>query len=146
MGRWLARLRDRGLGTQTAVLTAAVLLVYALVAPVAVSLSGAAGLAAAAVAAALCLTAAVLALVVCRRFRGPDHTLQSILAGMLLRMGIPMAVGFFLQMQGGPLAEAGVMVYLVVFYPVTLFVETALLLPSASRPAGRRDASGNLVT
>ena len=125
-----ARLRSRGPLVQSAVLGLAVLAAYAVVAPVAGLLSGADGLAAAAVAAGLCLLGAILALLVCRSFRGPQRAWQGVLAGMLPRMGVPLAFALVLHLRGGPLAEAGLLVYLVVFYPVTLSLETALTLPS----------------
>ena len=106
---------------------------YAAVAPVANAVSGPAGLAAAAVAAGLCLTGAGLALAASRRFREPDNAWQGVLIGMLLRMGVPLLSALPIQFCGGRLAEAGVLVYLVVFYPVTLFVETALSVPLKDR-------------
>ena len=130
---------------QLAVLTAAVLLVYAGVAPVAAGLSGPHGLGAAAAAAGLCLVGAGLALVACRLFRDPKYALYAVLVGMLLRMGIPLSFALAVCLHGGPAAEAGLWVYLIVFYPVALWVETALSLASrdGQRPGG--GLSGNLV-
>jgi hypothetical protein len=145
MRDWFANLRNRSFLTQSAVLALSVLLAYGLVAPVAVWLGGVKGLVQAGVAAGLCLLGAALALAVCRRLRGPDYALHRVLAGLLFRMGIPLAAGMALCLQGGALAEPGILVYLVVFYPVTLFVETALLLPSDDRPCGRNEVSENVV-
>jgi hypothetical protein len=61
--------------------------------------------------------------------RGPKHALAALLAGMAARMGIPLAFGLAIHLQGGPLAEAGLLYYLLVFYPVALAAETALSLP-----------------
>jgi hypothetical protein len=140
-----ARWRSRGLAAQAAVLTVAVLAVYAVVAPVAAAISGLVGLAAAAVAAGLCLVGAGLALVASRRFRDPKNSLQGVLIGMLLRMGVPLFSALAIQVQGGSLAKAGVLIYLVVFYPVTLFVETALSLPSDDRARRQRGVSEKVV-
>jgi hypothetical protein len=141
MGSWFARLRSRGLATQSAVLAVAVLAVFAAVAPVAGALSGMAGLAAAAAAAGLCFAGAGLALIVCCRFRDPKRALQRVLIGMLLRTGVPLSSALMIQVQGGSLAKAGFLVYLIAFYPVTLFVETALSLPSHGRPQRHRDVA-----
>ena len=129
MRSWFTELRSRGWATQAAVLVAVVLVVYALVAPVAALVSGWAGLAAAAVAAGLCLLGAGSAMVACRRFRDPQHALLTVLIGMSLRMVIPLGSAVILQFQGGVLAEAGLLCYLVVFYPFTLGAEIALTLP-----------------
>lgn len=138
-------LRRRGLAGQSAVLTAAVLVVYAAVSPVAGYIGGAMGMAAAAVAAGLCLAGAGLALVVCRLFRDPKRAFQGVLIGMFLRVGVPLLAALGIQAQGGGLAAAGLFVYLLVFYPVVLIVETALSLPPDDRPQRPGDASGNPV-
>ena len=145
MGSWLAKLRRRGLALQAAVLTGAVLVAYLVVAPVAVAVGGSWGLAAAGVAAGLCLAPAGLALAACRRFRDPKNAWQGVLIGMLLRMGVPLFSALAIQFHGGSLAKAGVVVYLVVFYPVTLFVETVLSLPSDDRPRDQKSGSKRAV-
>jgi len=146
MRSWLTRVRGWGLAAQSAVLLGVVLVACGIVMPVAGFVSGSAGIAAALVAAGLCLLGAGLALVACRLFRGPEHVLPAVLVGMLLRMGIPLASGLALQFQGGPLAEAGLLVYLVVFYPVTLFVETALSLPLGEGPRHQNDVSASVAS
>ncbi len=57
------------------------------------------------------------------------------MASMLPRMGVPLAGALMLQMSPGPLAEAGVMYYLLVFYPITLAIETLLSLPPSKAPS-----------
>jgi hypothetical protein len=44
-------------------------------------------------------------------------------------MGVPLAAALIAVFAGGPLADAGFLYYLVVFYPITLAVETLLALP-----------------
>ena len=124
------RLRNRGLATQSVILVLAVVVVYAAVAWVAGYLGGAAGLAASATAAGLCLLGAELTLVVCHHFRDPKDAWRAVLLAVLPRMGIPLASALILLFVGGGLVKAGVLYYLVVFYPVTLAVETALTLPT----------------
>lgn len=145
MRDWLANLRNRGFLAQSAVLVLSVLLAYGLVGPVAALSGGAQGMAAAAAAAGLSLFGAVPALMVCRLLRGPDYALHGVWAGLLLRTSIPLLAGIVVCVQGGPLAEAGIVVYLVVFYQVTLFVETALLSPCDGHPSGGKEVSENVV-
>ena len=131
MAHWLATLRGRGVGTRTVVLVAVVLVVWGIVAVVAGALAGAMALAAASVAAALCLAGAVAALLSGHWLRDPKLMLHALLAGMATRMGIPLAAGLVIHLRGGLLSDAGVLYYLLLFYPVTLGVETFLSLPSA---------------
>jgi hypothetical protein len=129
MTTWLGNLRGRGLAARAAMLALAVLVVFVPVGPVAVCIGGCTALAAAAVAAVFCLAGATIALMASHLLRGPKHALAALLAGMTARMGIPLAFGLAIHLQGGPLAEAGLLYYLLVFYPVALAAETALSLP-----------------
>jgi len=54
---------------------------------------------------------------------------------MAARMGIPLAFALACHLRGGLLADAGLLYYLLLFYPVTLGVETAWLLPGRSAAA-----------
>lgn len=132
----LARLRSWSLATRAALLGLVVVVVCAAVAPVAWWLSGPLGLAAAAAAAGVCLLGAVLALVVSHLLGGPKAALYGLLFGMALRMGIPLVFAVTIHLKGGVLARSGFLYYLILFYPVTLGVETALSLPKTD-PAGR---------
>lgn len=140
---WLSNLRNRSVVFRAAVLGIVVLVAFAMIGPVAVRLGGSVALAAASLAAALCLTGATVALVVGNFLRGPRHALAALAAGMAVRMGVPLAPALAIHLQGGPLAEAGLLYYLLVFYPVTLAVETALSLPESRRPTPPRQASSN---
>lgn len=53
--------------------------------------------------------------------------------GMIARSGLPFAVGAMVHLQGGPLAQAGLLWYLLVFYPIALAAGTVLSLPPANR-------------
>lgn len=131
MRSWIATLRDRGLAAQLGVLGLAVLVIYAVVAPVAGGISGLPGLAASASAAAACLLGAGAGLIASRGFSRRDKVLQGFLVGAALRMAVPLASALALQLCVKPLAEAYLLIYFLVFYPVTLFVETFLSLPRA---------------
>lgn len=130
---WLARLRETGLAAQSAILFVAAAVAFAVVAPVSSLVSGAAGLAAAAAAAGLCWLGAETALVLQWLFHGTRYALLASLGGILPRMGIPVAWGLVLQICSSVLAEGGLLIYLIAFYPVTLAVETFLSLPGAGR-------------
>ena len=128
---WLTNFRKRSLATRSAALGLVVVVCYAAVGPVAILVGGTAGMGAAAAAAGFCLTGAMVALVASHLLSGPKYALYGMLAGMAARMGIPLSLGLVCHFHGGALAEAGLVYYLLVFYPVTLAVETALSLPIA---------------
>ena len=145
MGAWLTNLRNRSLATRAGVLVLVVLVLYGLVAPVAWYLGRTAGIWAASAAAALCFCGAVLALLIAHLLRKPQQVLYGMLLGMTARMGIPLGFGLAYHLRGGGLAEAGLLYYLLIFYPFTLGVETALSLPKPDRPThcleGSKDVS-----
>ncbi|NQT11883.1 MAG: hypothetical protein HQ582_03985 [Planctomycetes bacterium] len=141
MKEQLGRLQRGGLLLQSAFLGLVVALAYGLVAPVAGYLAGGVGLAAAAVAAGLCLAGATVALLSVHLFRGSSGALAGVLLGMAARMVIPLGGGFALHSHGGPLAEAGLLYYLLVFYPITLALETWLSLPETGSPERYSGAS-----
>jgi hypothetical protein len=129
MSAWLKNLPSRSVAFRAMLLSVVALLVFAVTAPVAFSLGGFFSLCAAATSCMLCLVGALIALVVCNALRGPQLAMASLLAGMMARMGVPLCIGMAIHLHGGPLADAGLLRYFLVFYPVTLTVETALTLP-----------------
>jgi hypothetical protein len=124
--RFVNWLRDR-FCVKVATLGLGVLLALAVSSPVAVFLGGSDGFLAAATAAAVCLAGAELALLATLPFRDPKAVWMGALLAMLPRMGIPLLAAILFSWHGGALADAGVLYYLVVFYPVTLTLETILL-------------------
>jgi hypothetical protein len=135
MQTFFANLRNRSLAVRTAVLLLAVVLLWGLVSPVAWHFGGPRGLAAAAVAAGCCLLGAGMALVASDLLSEITHVLYGLLLGMFFRMGVPMGFALAIHFQRGELADAGVLYYLAVFYPMTLAVETLLSLPSSAQAA-----------
>ena len=117
-------------------LGAVVIGLSAVVGPVAGLWHGRTGLRAVAVAAGVCLLGALVALVIAHGLRAPRYALYGLLLGMAARMGIPLGCGLAFHLRGGALVDAGLLYYLLVFYPVTLGVETALSLPGDG-PAAR---------
>jgi hypothetical protein len=103
-----------------------VLVAYACLAPIAYSISGAAGLIAAAAAAGVCALGAALGMPVASLFRTPQTAMYGVAVSMLTRTALPLALGVALQMNVAWLAEAGFIYYLLAFYAVTLATETIL--------------------
>ena len=119
-------------------LALAVLAVFLATAPVAAWLDGWMAIFGATAAAGVCLFASGLALVISHLLRAPEKVLYGMLLGMTVRMGIPLGIGLGCQLRGGVLADSGMLYYLLVFYPVTLLVETILSLPVANAPGFSR--------
>ena len=90
--------------------------------------SGTDGVMAVSLAAAICFTSSVTALIVTGLTRNPSHSLHGPLFAILLRMAPPFAFIAVLRVVGGVLVEAGVCGWIVVFYLLTLSIETALSL------------------
>jgi len=133
---WFSDLRNRSLTARSLLLGLVTLGVLTVAAPVGFVLSGPPGVWAAAAGAGLCLAGAVAALVVSDRLHRSEHALHAALLGMAARMAIPLGLGFTLYLLSRPLANAGLLYYLLVFYPVTLSVETMLSWPPRRRTAG----------
>jgi hypothetical protein len=87
------------------------------------------GLIASAAAGGICLLAGWVALVACEPLHRPQYALALVLVGVTTRMGIPLAGAVVVQFLGRPLADAGFLYYLIVFYPITLAAGTVLALP-----------------
>jgi hypothetical protein len=139
---WLARLRRRELGAQSASLAVALLAGWLLAAAVATLLGEPSGWLAPAVVAGTCWLGAQLALVLCHPFDGPGDVAKAMLLGMFPRMGIPLTTAIVMSTILPPrtLANFGglyyLMVLLVIFYHWTLAAEITLLL--VGRTSGAR--------
>ena len=68
------------------------------------------------------------ALLVSGLFRHSSQAVSAMLLGMFFRMGLPLMVIFLLLSSGGPLLDAGVVGMIVVYYLISLVVETILSL------------------
>ena len=89
---------------------------------------GAVGSAAVAAAALTCWVASVASLVLSTLWRQTPQAVTGILAGVLVRMTLPLGLAVLAQMTGGPLARAGLFGWIVCFFLFTLVVETLLLV------------------
>lgn len=104
--------------------------------------SGGNGLWAAGAAAGLCLLGAWLALGCMAWFHNPQNVLPGVLLGMGFRSGLPLGCGLCLYLLYPPLAQAGLLYYLVVFYLPLLALGTYLSLPKPSVKPSPLPSSG----
>ncbi len=100
------------------------------------------GVFAGAAAGGLCLLAAWMALALSEPLRKPPRMLTFVLVGMMIRMGVPLVAASMVFFMGGPLADAGFLYYLIVFYLVTLSTETFLSLPIEKKVPPANDIVG----
>ena len=110
------RLGQLGLVAQAGALCAVLAVLWALVSPLAFSLSGVAGLWAVAVGAGATLLGGLVALLLASLCYGPAAPMYGMLVGMMARMIVPMAIGVVVQLKDEWLADAGMIFYLCVFY------------------------------
>ena len=132
MMHWLTKLREKSLSAKLALLAAVEAAAFAVSSPIAWIVGGPFGLLAATIAATACLAGGALALVISSFFHDPQQAYAGVLLGMIVGMGLPLAVGIACHLSGGDLSRAGVMFYLLYFFPVTLMAKTVLSLPIAS--------------
>jgi len=99
-------------------------LCYALVAVPVYWYQGLLGLAAAGVAALVCALGSAAAAIAASRLSATGQNVSATLLAMMLRMALPLAFCMIIYLQGGPLADAGLVLYLLVFYMVALAADT----------------------
>ena len=122
-----------GIVRSCAVLAAVVVLAFPAFAWYGFAQSGFNGILAAVVAAGVCFGGAVAALLVTTLLIGPQSGVQGTLLGTMFRTGVPLGAAVALS-QGGPLTETGVVGMILIYYLLTLSVET-LLAVLLLRPA-----------
>lgn len=116
------------LPARAALLGVWLIVVWAAIAPISLRMHEEMGFLAATLAAGICLVSAELALLIWEFLRAPALALYGVLVGMLVRMGLPLIIGGALHLANKPLADAGLLYYVLVFYLATLIVETVLIL------------------
>jgi hypothetical protein len=99
------------------------------------------GVVAASVAAGTCLAGAIGATIFIPWMYRPKRVIAGILLGAGFRMGVPLFGGIFVSLVFPPLAEAGLLYYLVVFFLPLLALETAFSLPSPPSPTENTPSS-----
>ncbi|HVC98070.1 MAG TPA: hypothetical protein VND64_30650 [Pirellulales bacterium] len=102
---------------------------------------GAVSSAAVAAAAVTCWVASVSSLVLSSSWRHTPQAITGILAGVLVRMTLPLGVAVLSQVVSGPLAKAGLFGWIVCFFLITLVVETLLLVRLLNSPRPLPSAS-----
>jgi len=159
------RLRAMSFPARAGILVLVMALGYAVVAAVGARVGAPGAWGTGAAAAGVCLLGAVLALAASHSLRGPHPArgkgdrhllceapegpfrqkvpvpfsahaaLVAMLLAMACRMGLPLAFAAWAHLSGGPLARAGVLYYVLVFYLIALGAEVILALPMAEAPA-----------
>jgi hypothetical protein len=104
--------------------------------------AGSNGLLAVSAAGGLCLLGASLALPFTVWMQEPRRMMVGLLLGMGIRSSVPLGLGFFLYLLNPPLAKAGFLYYLVVFYIPLLILETYLALPQGPQSFTDDEQSG----
>ncbi len=122
------RLAGLGLVAQSAVIAGALVLAWLLVAPLATRFSGTLGLKATLLAAVACYAGAQFSLLISALIRGSASIMNRLVLGMIARAMFPMVLGAGLHLRNHELAGAGLILYVLVFYLVTLAADTALLV------------------
>ncbi len=123
------------------VLTAILLPVAAVVSYVGYLQYGRYGVAASAAAAVICWLAGMAALFVTAATRNTPSALSGILLSMLLRTGVPLLAAVVLSHTIRELAVAGLFGFFVVFYLLTLCLETLLSVGLVSAKSGSGEAT-----
>lgn len=92
------------------------------------------------IAAGVCWLGATVSLVVAYQGRQRGNALMGLMLSMLVRMAIPLAIALLIVTSRSTLAEGGLLGQLLVFYLLTLTVETllsvSLVKSASSRPQG----------
>jgi len=91
-------------------------------------------------AATVCTLSANAALILALLWHGTPNGVVGALGGTMVGMFPPLVLGTVLQRRGGPLAEAGVFGWIVVFYLSALVVKTLLVAPSVGPAVAATDA------
>jgi hypothetical protein len=89
---------------------------------------GSSGLAAVAIAAVACWIAATGALLLAGWLRNTPHSVSGILGGTLLRISLPLVAAAGCKIAAPALFQVGLLGYLLLFFLLTLVVETLLLV------------------
>jgi hypothetical protein len=118
--------RLQTLAGQMIVLTAVMLLLYAVVASLAVWLQRTGTLGIAAAMAAVCYGAAALALLGDGYFAARRLPAVGLYWAMAIRTGVPLIALMLMKLAGGPFAEFAAVCYLITFYFGALVVQVAL--------------------
>ena len=137
---WFTQIGRLGFLAKALILVGALLVLAIPTSAIAYAAYGNSGLMAALLAGGVCLAAGVNGLAISALFasRPTADAFAGVMAGMLVRMGLPLILMLVLVVKSHPCLESGFAWYLVAFYQVMLFIELLLCLP-------REDASQSVV-
>jgi len=135
LGRMVQALAAWSLFARSLLLIATACLISALLVPVAYSQHGVDGVKACVIAGSICLFGGLSAMTVSDTLPGPDLAIANLLFTIFLRLGIPIGICVFVFAMGDRLVDAGLVYYLIVFYPVLLLLETAFSVGQVAMPA-----------
>jgi len=127
--------------TGCAVLAAVVWLAFPIAAYFAHVQRGVPGVVAVAIAAVVCWLASTAALVVTSRYSATKSAATGVFLGMFLRTGVPILSAIVLTSSSRELAQGGVFGAFVVFFLLTLSVETVLVMRIINRVRGASKSS-----
>jgi hypothetical protein len=120
------KFRQLGLLSACVILSLLVVIAFPVVGYFAYVKFSVAGVKSAGIASGVCWLAATAALLVTGFVKQSPSGVAGILVACALRFGLPLTAGIVLQSAGGALAESGFLSWIVVFYLITLAVETTL--------------------
>ena len=132
----VSALTSRGLMAKATVLTAVMLLAYAVVFFVAAELGGVVGIVAVSLASGVCLASALTALLMSHTVFGPLGGVAGMLLPTFARTAPPLILAMLVRLRGQALVETGFVYYLVGFYLLALAVELPMSLPRINRFCG----------
>ena len=81
---------------------------------------------------AVCWAGAGLSMTATTVFRQPERALALTAVGMALRMGLPLVAVIVVMLQNGPLSRSGFVICILIYYLVSLLVETWLTVKLVS--------------
>jgi hypothetical protein len=102
--------------------------------PIAITLSGFDGALAALFAAAAVWMASAMGLVIGEFCFGPSKSVSRLLAGMVIRMLLPLFACLIVLLSSQRLATSGFVFYVLAFYLVALLIETAMSFIKTTAP------------
>ncbi len=135
---WHKRLANLGTIAKAAVLCGALTICLAPALGIAYAAGASTGVTAALTAFAICLVAGLNGLFITSFLQSRLSrfgVMGGMLAGMAVRMGMPLLLLIVMVIKSHPLLDGGFAYYLIGFYQVMLFVEVLLIVPRTSRTA-----------
>jgi hypothetical protein len=139
-------LRKQGIFARSAALLIFEIAIFAGITPFLWMYGPARSIVAAGAAAGVCTGGALLAIWIDHFFSDQKFALSTLLIGMSINMGIPLALALAVQFQDGPMRQAGFIYYLLFFYLLTLSARTILSLHLPRQAAQNNHSSQEVAS